>query len=74
MERGDERQQSFIFFFSSRDPNNISLGFIVVEDVDSDGYDDVDDDSYKAPGNEDVRSKILYYGICHSDLHCVKNE
>ncbi|THG06415.1 hypothetical protein TEA_030172 [Camellia sinensis var. sinensis] len=51
-----------------------SLGFIVVEDVDSDGYDDVDDDGCRATGDEDVRFKILYCGICHSDLHCVKNE
>ncbi|CAL5326741.1 unnamed protein product [Camellia sinensis] len=65
---------SFFFFFSSRDPNNSSLGFIVVEDVDSDGYDDVDDDGCRATGDEDVRFKILYCGICHSDLHCVKNE
>ncbi|CAL5326731.1 unnamed protein product [Camellia sinensis] len=50
------------------------LGFIVVEDVDSDGYDDVDDDGCRATGDEDVRFKILYCGICHSDLHCVKNE
>ncbi|PSS30037.1 Mannitol dehydrogenase [Actinidia chinensis var. chinensis] len=25
-------------------------------------------------GDEDVRFKVLYCGICHSDLHCVKNE
>ncbi|GMP32555.1 hypothetical protein CsSME_00006257 [Camellia sinensis var. sinensis] len=51
-----------------------SLGYIVVEDVDSDGYDDVDGDGCRATGDEDVRFKILYCGICHSDLHCVKNE
>ncbi|CAL5371645.1 unnamed protein product [Camellia sinensis] len=51
-----------------------SLGYIVVEDVDSDGYDDVDGDGCRATGDEDVRFKIMYCGICHSDLHCVKNE
>ncbi|KAJ0097329.1 hypothetical protein Patl1_28363 [Pistacia atlantica] len=25
-------------------------------------------------GDEDVRFKVLYYGICHSDLHSIKNE
>ncbi|CAL5371631.1 unnamed protein product [Camellia sinensis] len=30
--------------------------------------------SRRATGDEDVRFKILYCGICHSDLHCVKNE
>ncbi|CAN1231574.1 Probable mannitol dehydrogenase, partial [Linum grandiflorum] len=30
--------------------------------------------SYRATGQEDVRFKVLYCGICHSDLHCIKNE
>ncbi|KAG5529654.1 hypothetical protein RHGRI_030137 [Rhododendron griersonianum] len=30
--------------------------------------------SRRMTGDEDVRFKILYCGICHSDLHCVKNE
>jgi cinnamyl-alcohol dehydrogenase len=30
--------------------------------------------SRRVTGEEDVRFKILYCGICHSDLHCVKNE
>ncbi|KAE9450067.1 hypothetical protein C3L33_18028, partial [Rhododendron williamsianum] len=30
--------------------------------------------SRRVTGDEDVRFKILYCGICHSDLHCVKNE
>ncbi|XP_057497168.1 probable mannitol dehydrogenase [Actinidia eriantha] len=30
--------------------------------------------SRRETGDEDVRFKILYCGICHSDLHCVKNE
>jgi len=30
--------------------------------------------SRRATGDEDVRFKILYCGICHSDLHLVKNE
>lgn len=25
-------------------------------------------------GEEEVRVKVLYCGICHSDLHCLKNE
>lgn len=25
-------------------------------------------------GEEDVRFKVLYCGICHSDLHSIKNE
>ncbi|KAM7529529.1 hypothetical protein LguiB_032939 [Lonicera macranthoides] len=28
----------------------------------------------KEPGNEDVAVKILYCGVCHSDLHTAKNE
>ncbi|CAN1231576.1 Alcohol dehydrogenase 9 [Linum grandiflorum] len=30
--------------------------------------------SRRATGQEDVRFKVLYCGICHSDLHCIKNE
>ncbi|CAN1329165.1 Alcohol dehydrogenase 9 [Linum perenne] len=30
--------------------------------------------SRRATGEEDVRFKVLYCGICHSDLHCIKNE
>ncbi|KAF7130320.1 hypothetical protein RHSIM_Rhsim10G0175000 [Rhododendron simsii] len=30
--------------------------------------------SRRATGDEDVRFKILYCGICHSDLHFAKNE
>ncbi|XP_042490914.1 probable mannitol dehydrogenase [Macadamia integrifolia] len=30
--------------------------------------------SRRATGDEDVTFKVLYCGICHSDLHCVKNE
>ncbi|CAH2042502.1 unnamed protein product [Thlaspi arvense] len=30
--------------------------------------------SRRATGDEDVRFKVLYCGICHSDLHCIKNE
>ncbi|KAL6959555.1 8-hydroxygeraniol dehydrogenase [Sarracenia purpurea var. burkii] len=30
--------------------------------------------SRRATSDEDVRFKVLYCGICHSDLHCVKNE
>lgn len=25
-------------------------------------------------GDDDVTVKILYCGVCHSDLHCAKNE
>ncbi|CAK9159907.1 unnamed protein product [Ilex paraguariensis] len=30
--------------------------------------------SRRATGDEDVKFKVLYCGICHSDLHSVKNE
>ncbi|GLT44177.1 hypothetical protein SLA2020_180910 [Shorea laevis] len=30
--------------------------------------------SRRAPGEKDVAFKVLYCGICHSDLHMVKNE
>nr|QVG74688.1 hyoscyamine dehydrogenase [Atropa belladonna]7CGU_A Chain A, Alcohol dehydrogenase [Atropa belladonna] len=30
--------------------------------------------SRRATGEEDVRLKVLYCGICHSDLGCIKNE
>ncbi|XP_008236562.1 PREDICTED: 8-hydroxygeraniol dehydrogenase-like isoform X2 [Prunus mume] len=30
--------------------------------------------SRRATGDEDVRLKVLYCGICHSDLHSIKNE
>ncbi|KAL4353285.1 hypothetical protein GQ457_06G042710 [Hibiscus cannabinus] len=30
--------------------------------------------SRRATGEEDVRFKVLYCGICHSDLHAIKNE
>ncbi|XP_043712973.1 probable mannitol dehydrogenase isoform X2 [Telopea speciosissima] len=30
--------------------------------------------SRRATGDEDVKFKVLYCGVCHSDLHCVKNE
>ncbi|KAL3527479.1 hypothetical protein ACH5RR_012135 [Cinchona calisaya] len=30
--------------------------------------------SRRATGEKDVQIKILYCGICHSDLHCAKNE
>ncbi|XWS45037.1 hypothetical protein CRYUN_Cryun15aG0101900 [Craigia yunnanensis] len=30
--------------------------------------------SRRATGGEDVRFKVLYCGICHSDLHNIKNE
>ncbi|XP_043711793.1 probable mannitol dehydrogenase [Telopea speciosissima] len=30
--------------------------------------------SRRATGDEDVTFKVLYCGICHSDLHCIKNE
>ncbi|KAF8410177.1 hypothetical protein HHK36_002699 [Tetracentron sinense] len=30
--------------------------------------------SRRATGEEDVRFKVLYCGICHSDLHMVKND
>lgn len=30
--------------------------------------------SRRATGEEDVRFKVLYCGICHSDLHSIKNE
>ncbi|KAE8706316.1 putative mannitol dehydrogenase [Hibiscus syriacus] len=30
--------------------------------------------SRRATGEQDVRFKVLYCGICHSDLHCIKNE
>ena len=28
----------------------------------------------RAPGPEDVQIAILYCGVCHSDLHTVRNE
>jgi cinnamyl-alcohol dehydrogenase len=28
----------------------------------------------RATGEEDVRFKVLYCGICHSDLHSIKND
>jgi D-arabinose 1-dehydrogenase-like Zn-dependent alcohol dehydrogenase len=30
--------------------------------------------SRRATGDDDVRFKVLYCGICHSDLHSIKNE
>ncbi|KAF8411812.1 hypothetical protein HHK36_004371 [Tetracentron sinense] len=30
--------------------------------------------SRRATGNEDVTLKVLYCGVCHSDLHFIKNE
>ncbi|KAG8383641.1 hypothetical protein BUALT_Bualt04G0035100 [Buddleja alternifolia] len=30
--------------------------------------------SRRAPGEKDVQFKVMYCGICHSDLHMVKNE
>ncbi|KAI9166187.1 hypothetical protein LWI28_027735 [Acer negundo] len=30
--------------------------------------------SRRETGDEDVRFKVLYCGICHSDLHSIKNE
>ncbi|KAJ4914091.1 putative cinnamyl alcohol dehydrogenase 6 [Raphanus sativus] len=30
--------------------------------------------SRRETGEEDVRVKVLYCGVCHSDLHCLKNE
>ncbi|PKI61456.1 hypothetical protein CRG98_018139 [Punica granatum] len=30
--------------------------------------------SRRATGDKDVSFKVLYCGICHSDLHCIKNE
>ncbi|OWM66185.1 hypothetical protein CDL15_Pgr013402 [Punica granatum] len=30
--------------------------------------------SRRATGDKDVTFKVLYCGICHSDLHCIKNE
>ncbi|KAK2975644.1 hypothetical protein RJ640_000669 [Escallonia rubra] len=30
--------------------------------------------SRRATAEKDVRFKVLYCGICHSDLHMVKNE
>ncbi|CBI33209.3 unnamed protein product, partial [Vitis vinifera] len=30
--------------------------------------------SRRATGEKDVRFKVLYCGICHSDLHMIKNE
>ncbi|KAJ4962729.1 hypothetical protein NE237_022668 [Protea cynaroides] len=30
--------------------------------------------SRRATGDEDVTFKVHYCGVCHSDLHCVKNE
>ncbi|XP_059624098.1 8-hydroxygeraniol dehydrogenase-like [Cornus florida] len=30
--------------------------------------------SRRATGEKDVKFKVLYCGICHSDLHCIKNE
>ncbi|BFG35662.1 hypothetical protein CerSpe_219360 [Prunus speciosa] len=30
--------------------------------------------SRRATGDEDVRFKVLYCGICHSDLHSIKND
>ncbi|XP_010531588.1 PREDICTED: probable cinnamyl alcohol dehydrogenase 6 [Tarenaya hassleriana] len=30
--------------------------------------------SRRETGDEDVRVKVLYCGICHSDLHCLRNE
>ncbi|KAK9949331.1 hypothetical protein M0R45_004860 [Rubus argutus] len=30
--------------------------------------------SRRETGEKDVRFKVLYCGICHSDLHMVKNE
>ncbi|KAA8531460.1 hypothetical protein F0562_006187 [Nyssa sinensis] len=30
--------------------------------------------SRRATGEKDVQFKVVYCGICHSDLHCVKNE
>ncbi|KAJ8769378.1 hypothetical protein K2173_002582 [Erythroxylum novogranatense] len=28
----------------------------------------------RSTGHKDVKIKVLYCGVCHSDLHCVKNE
>ncbi|MQL99478.1 hypothetical protein Taro_032200 [Colocasia esculenta] len=32
------------------------------------------DSFFRATGDDDVKMKILYCGICHSDLHSIKNE
>ena len=29
---------------------------------------------HKATGDEDIRFKVLYCGICHTDLHKIKND
>lgn len=29
---------------------------------------------YRATGDKDVTIKVLYCGVCHTDLHMVKNE
>lgn len=31
-------------------------------------------DDCRETGDEDVRLKVLYCGVCHSDLHSVRNE
>ncbi|CAK9175606.1 unnamed protein product, partial [Ilex paraguariensis] len=34
----------------------------------------LDPPEFMATGDKDVRFKVLYCGICHSDLHMVKNQ
>jgi cinnamyl-alcohol dehydrogenase len=32
------------------------------------------DDDYRVQGDGDVTIKVLFCGICHTDLHVIKNE
>ncbi|XP_010432011.1 PREDICTED: probable cinnamyl alcohol dehydrogenase 6 [Camelina sativa] len=56
----EEREQSIeAFGWAARDSSGYLSPFVF---------------SRRKTGAEEVRVKVLYCGICHSDLHCLKNE
>ncbi|KAL1190384.1 putative cinnamyl alcohol dehydrogenase 6 [Cardamine amara subsp. amara] len=60
MERAGEKQQSIeAFGWAARDSSGHLFPFVF---------------SRRKTGEKEVRVKVLYCGICHSDLHCLKNE
>ncbi|CAN1227789.1 Probable mannitol dehydrogenase [Linum grandiflorum] len=55
----EEQQQVQAFGWAARDPSGVLSPFHF---------------SSRATGKKDVQFKVLYCGICHSDLHMIKNE
>lgn len=55
----EEEHPQKAFGWAARDPSGILSPFRF---------------SRRATGEKDVTFKVLYCGICHSDLHCIKNE